>query len=71
MTGFICSPPRYKYDGWYFEYRPYVGPWPLKKNGEFRKRAGDKFYKSLDAFLELPEEERKKYRVGGGCHVLV
>ena len=67
LKGFMCSSPRYKYDGWFFEYRPRAGPCPLTKEGEPRKRVGKKFYDLFDRFLDLPEEEQKKYRVGGGC----
>ena len=66
MTGFICSPPLYEFEGWYFEYGPYIC-WPLCKDGEPRKRAGNKFYDMVDKFLALPEEEKERYRVGGGC----
>ena len=66
MTGFICSLPLYEFEGWFFEYGRHIS-WPLCKDGEPRKRAGDKFYDMLDRFLALPEEERESYRVGGGC----
>ena len=66
MTGFICSPPLYEFEGWFFEYSPHIC-WPLCKDGEPRKRAGDKFYDMVDKFLALPEEEQENCRVGGGC----
>ena len=66
MNGIICSTPIYEYQGWIFEYGP-TGCWPLKKDGEPRKRAGRKFYTILDEFFDLTDEQRKAYRVGGGC----
>ena len=66
MTGFMCSPPLYEYEGWFFEYGHHIC-WPLCKNGEPRKRAGRKFYDVVDRFLALSEEEQERYRVGGGC----
>ena len=66
-TGFICGPRLYKFDGWFFEFSAYSGPWPLKKDGELRKRAGRKFYKMIDKFEALTEKEKAKCRAGGGC----
>ena len=66
MNGFVCSTPIYEFRGWKFEYG-HAGCWPLKKDGELRKRAGRKFYAIIDEFLRLPEGERKAHRVGGGC----
>ena len=66
MTGFVCAPPLYEFEGWYFQYGHHIC-WPLCKDGEPRKRAGDKFYDMIDKFLALPEEEQERYRVGGGC----
>jgi hypothetical protein len=50
-----------------FEFKPHVGAWPLKKDGEPRKRAGVKFYDVFSEFYNLTDEEKKKHRVGGGC----
>jgi hypothetical protein len=65
MIGFICSTPLYQYGGWLFEYNPYIGPWPVRKDGEPYKRAGERFFKLFDEWSELPDKE--KYRIGGGC----
>ncbi len=67
MTGFICSTPVYEYKGWLFEGHDYLGAWPLTKDGEPRKRAGDVFWNVFYAWDSLPKDEREKYRVGGGC----
>ena len=66
MTGFMCSPPLYEFEGWFFEYSPHIC-WPLRKDGEPRKRAGDKFYDMLDRFFAQSQKEQDACRVGGGC----
>jgi hypothetical protein len=66
IHGFICGPRIYEWNGIYFEYG-YCGPWPLKKNGEIKARAGKKFFDSLDAFFKLSDKEKEAFRVGGGC----
>jgi hypothetical protein len=65
MTGYLCSPRLYEYRGWFFEYSASIGPWPLHRDGEPRKRAGRRFWQVVRAFDAEPERER--YRVGGGC----
>lgn len=68
MKGYICGPFIYTYKGVMFEFRQYsTQPWPLKKDGEPRLRAGKKFYDLFDEWFRLPEKERESYRVGGGC----
>jgi len=64
--GFICSARTYKFKGWWFEYG-YTSVWPLKKDGEPRKKAGMVFWSIIDNFCKLSDEEQKQYRVGGGC----
>lgn len=66
LHGFICSSPVYKFKGWTFE-MTYSGPWPLRKDGELRKRAGRKFWAVYAEWDDLPEDEKKRTRVGGGC----
>jgi hypothetical protein len=67
IQGFICGPRLYEYKGWFFEVHPSYGPWPLTKDGEPRKRAGDVFYSVYTEFDKLSQEEKLQYRVGGGC----
>jgi hypothetical protein len=68
MRGFICGPPIYCYKGWTFEFHAYAGggPWPIRKDGEPRKRAGRRFYQVFEEWHDLPD--REQYRVGGGCN---
>lgn len=69
MKGFICSAPLYEYEYggrvWRFEYKPYFGPWPVRKDGELAKRASKRFYQMFEAFQD--EFDREQYRIGGGC----
>ena len=67
MTGFVCGPRIYTYKGWTFEVPGWGGPWPLRKDGELRKRAGDVFWRVWAEWSALPDDEKKKTRVGGGC----
>jgi len=57
----VCGPSLYKFNGWFFEWHSYCGPWPLRKDGELRKRAGRKFWKVIEEFQKLSKEERKKF----------
>ena len=65
--GFVCGPRTYYFNGWHFEWHPFLGPWPLTKDGEPRKRAGNVFWCICDEFRKLSDEEKKQYRTGGGC----
>jgi len=70
MSGFvahICRPIIYEYKGWTFEVSSTSGPWPLRKNGELRARAGMKFWKVFSEWQDLSGGEKQKTRVGGGC----
>ena len=68
MNTIICSASSYRYNGWEFEYKYMFGPWPLKKDGELRKRAGSKFFSDIQGFLDMPKEEQEKFRTRkGGC----
>jgi len=67
VQGWFCSNRVYEFKGWVFELSACSGPWPLKKNGDLRKRAGRVFYKVYDDFVKLSQCEKKKFRIGGGC----
>ena len=60
----ICMPIIYEYKGWTFEYGPF-GTWPVNKDGELRKRAGNKFWAVIAEFQDEPDQEQ--FRVGVGC----
>ena len=63
----MCFTTIYEYNGWLFEYKPHTGAWPVKKDHEPRKRAGDKFFKMFSDFLDLSDDERKTHKIAGGC----
>jgi hypothetical protein len=67
MIGWLCSGKIFTYKGVTFEIPGIGAPWPLKKNGDPRARAGKVFYRLIDEFKNLSEEEKKSCRVGGGC----
>lgn len=67
IHGWVCGPKIYKFNNITFEFSYAAGPWPLKKNGEPKKRAGKKFYELFEEFEKLPKEEKRKYRISGGC----
>ena len=67
VSGFLCGPRIYNYAGWTFEVSGYNGPWPLRKDGELRKRAVRKFYSEVQPFFDLCKPAREMFRVGGGC----
>ena len=67
VHGFICGPRIYEFGGWLFEVNACCGPWPLKKNGDPRERAGMVFWKIFEKFDKLSKEDKRKHRVGGGC----
>jgi hypothetical protein len=65
--GFICCGGIYEFDGVLFEDTAWSGPQPLKKNGDPALSYSKKFLMAMDKFNKLSREEKKKYRVGGGC----
>ena len=67
VQGFICGPRIYEYKNWLFEVHAMCGPWPLKKDGELRKRAGNVFYDMYSEWDKLTKAEKKETRRGGGC----
>lgn len=71
IAGYICGPRLYRFEGWFFVYHSYCGPWPLRQDGELRVRAGRRFWAMIKRFDALPEAERAAYCVGGGCVPLV
>ena len=70
MQAFLCGPRIYEYEGWLFEDHNYLGPWPLRRDGEPRKYASHRFWEMIKRFDKLSPAERKQYQMGGGCTVL-
>jgi hypothetical protein len=67
MKVIVCTIPVYKFKGWLFEYKPHIGPWPLKKDGEPRLKCGNRFYDMFTEFYDLSEKEKNTHRISGGC----
>ena len=68
---FLCGPRIYTFEGWTFEDAGMAaGPWPLKKNGDPREKAGRQFYQMWGRFYKLSDEEKEKLRLGGGCKMI-
>ena len=67
IIGYLCSPRVYEYKGLTFEVPAYSPPWPLKKNGDPRKRMGLITWRIIEEWGKLPPKKQEKYRVGGGC----
>ncbi len=62
----ICGPRFYNFEGYYFDSHNYLGPHPLKKNGELRKTIPPGFWGMFDRFQDIKNKEF--YQVGdGGC----
>ena len=69
IHGVICTARVYKFEDWLFEVPAHSSPWPLKRDGEPRARAGRKFWEMYDKFSKLSDEEKKQYIfTDGGCH---
>lgn len=67
MTGILCRNRVYAYNGRLFEWS-YNGPWPLRKDGEPYKRAGNKFWNDIEGFIKMEKSEQQRYLViDGGC----
>jgi hypothetical protein len=66
-SGFLCGPRIYEYKDVTFEIPGIGGPCPLKKNGDPKEYVGRDFYKLMDEFYALPENEQEEHRIGGGC----
>mgnify|MGYP001309174722 CR=1 FL=1 len=68
ISGIVCCPAVYRFGGYTFEINKISGPWPLKKDGELRKIATEKFWSAYERFSALPEEARKRFCLeAGGC----
>lgn len=70
MTIHLCMGKLYEYNGISFEVSITGQPWPLKLDGDPKKRAGRMFYDKIGPWLKMTDAERGKYRVGGGCQTI-
>ncbi len=66
----LCIPRQYDYSGVSFEVAITGQPWPLKVNGDPKARAGRVFYAKIGPWLKMTDNEREKFRVGGGCQTI-
>jgi len=67
MTGFICGPRQYLYQGLTIEVPGIGGPCVVKPNGDIYQRLTKKQAASLREFCGLDDADAEKYRSGGGC----
>ena len=58
-------PKAYTFAGVNFE-MTYCGPWPIKRNGDPKKRAGRRFYRRIEDWIAMSDADREIYRTGGG-----
>jgi hypothetical protein len=69
MRMIMCFQSGYCFEGYTFEYHDYMGPQPIRKDGEPRKTIPKGFWEAFDRWNKLPDEEQEKYRIYGGCQV--
>jgi len=63
---YICRARIYKYGKWTFGCG--MGELsPITKTGDQYKRIPNKFYEDIGVWLNLKDDDREQYRVGGGC----
>ena len=67
MYGFICSDPIYQYKNIYFLHHDWFGMTKLNKDLKGSKRTGRVFLEKYHEWLKLEDDEKEKYRIGGGC----
>lgn len=55
----------YEYGGFIFEFHSFCGPVKLKKDWSPSAREGRKFYRVIDAWLQLSKAEQETTRIFG------
>ncbi|MFA5054371.1 MAG: hypothetical protein WC565_09945 [Parcubacteria group bacterium] len=60
--GFICYSHAYCFEGYHFENHSYLGPVPLRKDGEPSMRTPKGFWESVERWKGLSAEERERCR---------
>jgi len=64
---YICSGRQHEYKGVIIEVPGIGGPCVVKPNGDIYQRLTKKQVATLREFFGLSDEEKKRYRIGGGC----
>ena len=70
MIMIMCFTNAYTFDGYNFEYHHYLGPHQLRKDGEPRRYPQKGFWDAFEKWIKLPEDEREKYKMEGGCQLI-
>ena len=65
VTGVLCLGNIFRYKGFLFEHHRYLGPIPLRKDGEQTMRIRKGFYDAYGEFDQLDKSEQEKFRVAG------
>lgn len=66
VNGIITLADIYEYGGFVFEFHKYCGPCKLRKSDwEPAARQGLKFWRTIDRWIELPDEEKEETRIFG------
>lgn len=66
IQGHICFINIFEYKGYVFEFHPYCGFTPYKKNlSEPRKTIPSGFWDMVTEFIKLSKEEKTKYQIYG------
>lgn len=66
VQGTITLANVYEFEGYTFEYHRYLGPMPVKKKTfDIRKTIPTGFWKMIDRFVKLTDEQKKEYLIAG------
>ena len=55
----------YQYKGFTFEFHHFCGPGKVKKNGDPAARQGLKFWRAVDEWCQLSDDEKKATQIAG------
>jgi hypothetical protein len=59
--GILCLPDIYEHNGFVFKFHKHCGVVRLrKKDFSVSRRQGNKFYKAIEGWFDLPDDEREK-----------
>jgi hypothetical protein len=65
VTGVICLANIFRYKGFLFEHHRYLGPIPLRKDGEQTMRIRKGFYDAYTEFMQLDDKDKETFRICG------